>query len=351
MADNSYVVGVDGGTTKTIALVADSQGHILGAGRRGNSNWSGANVEIPMAVVVDAVQEALAQARLKGSDIAAGAFCLAGADWPEDHTRRADFLQRSGIAKRVIVKNDSFGGLRAGTRRPYGVVIAAGTGVNAAVIAPDGREWAYGYYDYATGGGASRIARNIIRCVLRHDDGRGPATALTSMVLAKLGYSTVEAMLRAIIARELPERRFLTLCPLAFEAAYGGDEVAAGIIVDEGLVLADYATGLIRRFGMQELEFDVVLSGSVFKGKGPLLIDTITQAVHRVAPRAQIVRLRYEPAVGAVLLAYDNLGISVSEEMYQNLAQTTPGEEFFSTADTSTEAGPQSLAAPAQRGG
>jgi glucosamine-6-phosphate deaminase len=43
-----YVVGVDGGTTKTVALVADNTGRILGAGRGGNSNWVGTDVEQPM---------------------------------------------------------------------------------------------------------------------------------------------------------------------------------------------------------------------------------------------------------------------------------------------------------------
>ena len=137
---SAFVVGVDGGTTKTIALVADDQGHILGAGRGGNSNWSGPDVEIPMAVVIAAVQEALRQAKLSGDDVAMGVFTLAGADWPEDHERRQAVLERAGIARRVVVKNDSFGGLRAGTRRPYGVGVAAGTGTNTAVITPDGRE-------------------------------------------------------------------------------------------------------------------------------------------------------------------------------------------------------------------
>jgi hypothetical protein len=84
---------------------------------------------------------------------------------------------------------------------------------------------------------------------------------------------------------------------------------------------------------MQHLAFDVVLAGSVFKGRGPLLIDTITQAVHRVAPQARIVRPQLEPALGSVLLAYDALGLTVTDEMVQNLVRTAPGPEFFSTIE------------------
>ncbi|MDI7277427.1 MAG: BadF/BadG/BcrA/BcrD ATPase family protein [Anaerolineae bacterium] len=328
---SSHVLGVDGGTSKTIAFVADDQGRILGAARGAGSNWSEPDVEVPMKVVVATVREALQRAGLSGDEIAMAAFCLAGADWPEDHERRHAYLATSGIARRLVVKNDSFAGLRAGTSRPYGVVIAAGTGVNAAAIAPDGREWAFGYY--VDEGGAADVSREAIRAVLRQDDGRGPATALTPAVLERLGYATGEALLRAMVAGEVEPARMYSLCPLVFEAAEAGDEVAAQIVVRQGKALARYATTLIRRFEMSRLEFDVVLAGSLFKGQGPLLVDTITQAVHQVAPRAHIVRARFEPAVGAVLLAYDALGVPVTEAMYAALAETSPHAGFFDTTD------------------
>ena len=128
----SFVVGVDGGTTKTIALVADKQGRILGAGRGGNSNWTGPDVAAPMRVVAETVREALRQAGLRGADVAMGVFGLAGADWPEDYRRRQAVLEDSGIARRVIVKNDALVGWRAGTRGRFGVAIVAGTGSNTA---------------------------------------------------------------------------------------------------------------------------------------------------------------------------------------------------------------------------
>jgi len=330
-----FVVGVDGGTTKTVALVADDQGHILGAGRRGNSNWFGPDVEKPMGVVVAAVREALDRAGLAGSDVAVGVFGLAGADWPEDYERRAAVLRQSGVARRVIVENDAMVGWRTGTDQRYGVVIAAGTGSNTCMIAPDGRQWCYGYY--VDDGGAWDVAQKAIRAVLRQEDGRGACTSLTGVVLDQLGYPTAEALLRAMYAEEEKDRpnrdRVLSLCPLVFEAADAGDEMAVEIVVRQGIALAEYATAGIRRFGMQGLAFDVVLAGSLFKGQGPLLVDTITQAVHCVAPHARIVRAQFEPAVGGVLLAYDALDLPIDDEMYDNLARTMPGAEFFSTVD------------------
>jgi N-acetylglucosamine kinase-like BadF-type ATPase len=326
-----YVVGVDGGTTKTIALVADDQGRILISTRGGGSNWSGEDVTIPMTVVVDTVQKALEPIGLSGQDIAMGVFTLAGADWPEDHTRREEFLGQAGIAQQVKVKNDSFGGLRAGLSKPFGMVLAAGTGMNAATISPDGQEWAFGYYE--TFGGAGSIAEHAFEAVLRAEDGRGQSTALTQLVLQQLNFPTVEAMLRAHILGRVDHGKYLTICPLVFDAALAGDRVAVDILVRQGKGLAEYATAMVRRFNMQNQDFEVVLAGSVFKGVGPLLVDTITQEVHREAPKAQIVRARFEPVIGSVLLAYDAFKISVTDEMYANLASTMPDGAFFNTAD------------------
>jgi N-acetylglucosamine kinase-like BadF-type ATPase len=263
------------------------------------------------------------------------AFALAGADWPEDYERRRIVLESAGVAEQVLVKNDTLAGWRAGTRQRYGVAIAAGTGSNTAVISPDGREWCYGYY--VRFGGARDVARDAISAVLRQEDGRGAPTSLTDIVLDHLGYPTVEGLLKALCADELDPERVRSLCPRVFDAADAGDDVAAGIIVRQGQALAEYATAAIRRYAMQALAFDVVLSGSLFKGRGPLLMDTIKQAIHRAAPRTRIVRARYEPAVGAVLLAYDALGIDVSEEMYTNLARTVPGPAFFCTDERTRE--------------
>jgi N-acetylglucosamine kinase-like BadF-type ATPase len=325
-----YVLGVDGGTTKTIALVADDQGRILASARGGGSNWSGEDVTIPMTVVVNTVREALDKAGLRPDEVDLGMFTLAGADWPEDHTRREDFLDRAGIVQQVKVKNDSFGGLRAGLRKPYGMVLAAGTGMNAAVITPGGTEWAFGYYENF--GGAGTLVRDAFGAVLRAEDGRGQPTLLTTLLLNHLGYPTVEAMLRASVLKQLDTAKFYAFTPQVFEAAFKSDPVAVEILVRQGKGLAEYATAMARRFNMCALAFDVVLAGSVFKGVGPLLIDTITQEIHQVAPHARIVRPRFEPAVGSLLLAYDALGIEVSEDIDARLAQTCPDARLFDTS-------------------
>ena len=175
--------------------------------------------------------------------------------------------------------------------------------------------------------------RDALHAVLRAEDGRGRPTALTERVLRQLGFPTPEALLKGMVAGQIGHASLLSLCPLTFELAAGGDEVAADLMVKQGTALGEYAAAAIRRFDMQRLAFDVVLAGSVFKGQGPLLIDTVTQVVHRTAPHATIVRASLEPAAGALLLAYDALGIPVTDERLAALRSSMPEPALFATGD------------------
>jgi len=125
---------------------------------------------------------------------------------------------------------------------------------------------------------------------------------------------------------QFDQRRLLALVPLVFEAAYGGDQVAQEIVVRVGAEVGTTANAIIKRLGLEAADVEVVLGGSVFKGKGPLLVDTITQVVHRIAPRATIVLPEFEPVVGAFFLAVEGLGAEVNEAAYANVRASLPDE-------------------------
>ena len=88
-----YVLGVDGGNTKTIALVAALDGTILGAGRAGCGDIYNASIEgtswpdsasAAIANIEYAVETALQAAQVKSADLVTAVFNMAGADWLED---------------------------------------------------------------------------------------------------------------------------------------------------------------------------------------------------------------------------------------------------------------------------
>jgi hypothetical protein len=98
------------------------------------------------------------------------------------------------------------------------------------------------------------------------------------------------------------------------------------LVREVGLEVGITARTLVRRLSLQDKDVEVVLGGSIFKAKGPLLIDTITGVIHEVAPQAIIVLPEFEPVVGALFLALETAGMEVGGMVGEHLKATLPRE-------------------------
>ena len=97
-----------------------------------------------------------------------------------------------------------------------------------------------------------------------------------------------------------------------FDVAKTGDEVAVEAIKWAGRELGSLANGVIRQLAMENLAFEVVLSGSLYKGS-TLLKETMRETISQVAPQARLVRLNAPPVIGGVLLGMEQVGLSAPD--------------------------------------
>ncbi len=168
------------------------------------------------------------------------------------------------------------------------------------------------------------MAQEAIRAVARAWDGRGESTLLTPLVLKLFGLADTGALISALYHRQIPEEKLLEIVPLVFEAAWEGDTVAQEILIRLGKEAGIAASTVIKKLGLERTDVEVVLAGGLFRGKGPLLWDTVVQTVHRVAPKAHIVFPKYAPVVGAILLALETLKGVLDQETLANLDSSVP---------------------------
>lgn len=319
------IVGIDQGSSHTRAVVAVAEGpetgRLLGVGRAAGACHAYDGMDAAMSAVAVAVSEALVAAGAEPADVGRVCAGMTGADWPNE----VELLRRqlakltfgpSGerFAGPVRVTNDCIAALRGGTAEPYGAILVAGTGANCAARSPAGEEFIYGYYHDDELQGGMALGRAALWAVYRAHTGRGPATSLTPAALGFFGLAGVDELRRGQLEHRLPHP-VKDLAPLVFEEADRGDKAAAAIVTafaqgSAGLVLAALA-----RFAMLDMPLDVVLSGSIFKARGPLLVSTLAAAIHRRAPRARLVNARYEPVVGAALLALEQGGAAMTDDL------------------------------------
>jgi N-acetylglucosamine kinase-like BadF-type ATPase len=306
------VLAVDGGNSKTdVALVA-ADGRVLGSARGPTSSHQQVGIDAGMAQLAALVDRAATKAGLASgarpvADLAV--YGLAGADFPSDIRLLSRGLAAQAFAPTDVVLNDTFIALRAGTRRPWGVALICGQGVNACAVAPDGRSARFDGVGDPSGdwGGGGGLGQAAVAAAVRGRDGRGERTSLERLVPAFFGLRSPGALTRALYFERLSERRLSELAPLVFDAAAAGDAVARSIVDRLADELAGMARALIRRLRLGRLDPEVVLAGGVFRTGEPGFHARLEAGIRAAAPRAVPVRLTAPPVLGAALIGLDRL--------------------------------------------
>jgi N-acetylglucosamine kinase-like BadF-type ATPase len=318
------VLGVDGGGSKTHALVADERGEVLGFSSSGRSNWEDTGLEAAGAALAEAIGGALAAAQVPPGALAASAFGLAGLDWDPDRPMLGALLDPLGLAGPRRLENDSFIALRAGASRPFGVVVIAGTGHVAAGRDPAGRTvrtLGLGpmYGDF---GSATDVAEEAVRAVADAYTGRGPATSLSRLLPPLAGCASAEQLLQRLSRGLVP---LPEAAPLVLQEAEAGDPACRQIVLHAGASLGESAAVVARRLGLGGQRFELVMAGGLFRSRNRLLEGTLVDTMARQAPQAVPVHLTCRPVVGAALDALDLAGLPTDPGVRDRMVASSEG--------------------------
>jgi N-acetylglucosamine kinase-like BadF-type ATPase len=306
------VVALDGGGSKTDAVVLSLEGDLLTRRRSSGSSPQLLGLDAAVAIIDELVASVLDQApphRL----LAVHAY-LSGIDFPEEAAAfRAATSHLSwlpGDAEKWVVDNDLFALLRAGTESADAVAVVCGTGINALGVRSDGfvvRFPALGEISGDWGGGA-HLGGQALWHAARSADGRGPGTRLADAVPRELGLADMGEVIRALHFGTLPHRTVASLSPLVFTVAREGDQVARGIVDRQAHEIVLLAEAALRRLGLIGEAVPVVLGGGVISGSDTRLIEGIVQGLAEKAPHAAPQVVTAPPLLGAALLALEGVG-------------------------------------------
>ena len=303
-----YFLGVDVGSSKTLALIADEHGRCLGVGRDYGGNHQNVGYDGLVQVLQNSCEQAIQMADLSLEQIAAAGFGIAGYDFPSDRQHHLQSIAALGLSCPLELVNDGCNGLFAGTSHGIGVNITAGSSVNCRGKGPDGREGRIVGNSVTFGefGGGFEIAWKGLHMVNYAWIRRVPPTALTQIYLEATGAKDEMELMEGLSTGYYHYFPFVTI--EIFRAAREGDVAAQQVLQWAGEELGWLAVSVIRQIGMEHDAVEVVQSGSVFEG-GELIAAPLREIILRHAPRAQILRLDGPPVVGPVLLAMQVSGL------------------------------------------
>lgn len=311
------VMGIDQGSTQTRAALCSEEGEILGVGYAGGASHSYDGIHTAMQNVQKAILAAKENAIIEADEIKMVFAGMSGADWPDEPPMLASNIKQLGNYPSVRVVNDAIIALRAGTEKPYGAILIGGTGANCAIRSPQGEEFIFGFYHDPALMGAHAITRQAMFKIFQNYAYQGKTTLMTQAFLESLHFNNVDQMCREFYQQKIPNLHMLV--PLVFEADRQGDWVAREILTQYGKGSANLLLAGLRRFHMTKMQLEIVVSGSIFKVKDSSLLRSLTSELARRVPGARVVNAKYEPVVGALLLALESLGVTMEEKALHNI--------------------------------
>ena len=312
----SYVLGIDGGGSKTVCVLMNEKREFLGRGEAGSANYQSVGIEAAKFSIESAINQAI----IKQDSIKIDAICLglAGVGRAKDIEIIKKIIKDIPAteyikSENIIISHDALIALVGGISNDVGIVVAAGTGSIVFGRNHRGETKRVGGWGYILGdeGGAYQIAVAGMKAALKAYDGRGIYSSLVEDFKSHFGLNNIEELIEIVYRKGLSVKEIAGLAPVVDNAAFLGDEVANQII-DNAVDELVKATSVVIDEIFVEREFlEVVTTGSVWKGKSKIW-ERFVSCINRDFANVNVIFPRFEPIYGAGLLGLRSLGEKVN---------------------------------------
>ncbi|MCC6773555.1 MAG: hypothetical protein IT360_20395 [Gemmatimonadaceae bacterium] len=309
---STIVVGVDGGGSRTRAMIADESGKELVTVEGGPSAVRPGEAEESAEVILATVRNALAACDM--SDVVPKVLCVGVAGVGRDVERDAlwQALTRREAAEDIVVRPDAMVALDDAFGDGAGLLVISGTGSVGYGRGPAGAFARCGGWGPSCGdeGSGAWIGRRVLSIVTAAHDGREPETSLTGAVLTAVEVNEV-ADLVAWAASATPAT-LASLAPVVLSMAQGGDLRANSLVTLAVEELVLHARTLARQlFGDERAAVPLALGGGLLS-RGSLVRKRMVHRLKSAVPGAQLRDDDIVPVRGAVRGALRVLGATTA---------------------------------------
>jgi N-acetylmuramic acid 6-phosphate etherase len=305
-----HVLGVDGGGTHTVALLAAVERGVVrsvGRGAAGPSNVKTVGPAAAFAEVDRAVAQAFTAAGLTRARVGAVCLGLAGAGRTEDQDAVWAWARRTGLADVINVVGDVALPV-ALLPDGWGVVVVAGTGSCVWGRGPDGRTSRAGGWGPLLGdeGSAYALVVGALRLVARAADRHVSTSSLAERLLRRMQLTAPAQLISAVHGGGWDRARLATLAADVIRAADEGDSAAGELVSAHVRELTRHVASVVAALGLPPTGLAVALTGGLLLHV-PTYRDRLLGSLQDMGIRPLHVLSVSEPAEGAVRLAADLL--------------------------------------------
>jgi len=314
-----YFLGFDGGGTHLRGCLIDASGEVLAVASHPPASFPKLKEKIgePVAVLANELKESAGSSR---ATISAVGFCSTGVGRPAEREIVQRALREKNIAEAIMAESDFMAAHAGAFGGGPGIIVNAGTGVFGFGRTASGENIRVGGWGYLLGdeGSGFAIAQAALIAALKDWDGRGPKTVLRPIFEKHFNVTSIELIISQIYSSDFDRGNFAELAPLVFEAADNGDAVASEIVLRAGRELGLLVRAAQNR-GQWQFPIPLVLIGNLFRRR-----DVLLPRMWEILPEKDfaLIAPRFEPVVGAALLAMMVADISLTEDFLKNLGRS-----------------------------
>jgi len=307
--EKKYVIGVDGGGTKTVAALSDLNLKILKIAKTGPSNLRNVGIEEAVLNISKAILKVIKG--IKEKNILSIFIALAAVEEEfksEKEKIKREIFKNPKISKAlrgdIEIVSDQIAAFRAGTDEKDGLVLIAGTG-SVCHGRRGKKEVKTGGWGWANDEGSGFWAgQKGYQAIFKDLDGRGPKTKITKLVFKEWKLKNKEDLMKKIYGKD-SIRNISLISKTVDKASQMGDKVARKILEEAGEELSILAISVIKRLNFHNKKFPLVLIGAMFKSK--IILNKLKKEIKKLAPRTEFIFPKEEPVIGAIKLAIENL--------------------------------------------
>ncbi len=322
----TYYIGIDGGGTKTYGLIADENGKLLASTKRDTSNYLQVGIDKAKENLLGMINDLCESQNIDILTFDYAVLGLAGAGRQEDRDIIMKALTSSGLrVPQLEIVPDFTIALAGGTLGEQGVIIISGTGSVVFGVNEFGETKRAGGWGHilADEGAGYQFGQEALKAVMRSFDGRGAPTKLTDKILKQLNLESPEKLVKWSLSEGMQKPNIAAFAPLVFGSINEGDKVAEAILEKAVDGIVEMVQAVAKGLAITDEPFKIVLAGGNFKHQ-PKFVDLLRKKLKLVVPNATAELPRFEPVVGAIILAMKNQEVPITEEIIANIESTLP---------------------------
>ena len=307
MDRDNFILGVDGGGSKTVAWLARvddrNRAQTIGRGGSGPSNCRSVGIARATRNLDHAIESAFDDAKHTRTSVGSACFSLAGADRGVEQQQIRSWAHQRNVAARLIITNDAMPVLYAASREGIGIALISGTGSLAIGRNAKGETARCGGWGGLLGdeGSGYQISLAGLRAAARAIDGRGPQSAVLQGILDHFEIVDPSELIPVVYSAETDRSKIAKIAPIVFQAAESGDAVATAIVNQAAADLQELVVTLAARLNMADEAFTLAVTGGVLLHQADLvakLLDRLVESKLKVS-----VAPIENPVAGAIVIA------------------------------------------------